>query len=751
MTARVPLVVLFLLLLTSCGAPREVDPEPTAQAGAAPCAGAWAALQVGLLAEAEKRYLDLLKAAPDARECGSAGVVAVAEQRGRATRLAAEGDRALAAGDYATARDRYRAALAADTANAKAATGLRTVAARGDRVIDDPAGRVDDRTGAWSDLLLQVLLAIVVAMLTLAAVGRFVAARIGPTTVTREPRGWIYGVFTGGVLLALVSTAALAMALMLPWSRAFVALGVAVGVGLVAAILFGIGYGHRLKLRLEVRNAKNETDNAATAYLLSRLTSLGNEGPQNLRRPVGTDVTSLDTSAVAALPVNKILQAVLRTAQALLPTKPWQVQVTTVDKQTVTVEIARNGRPAEPILVDRQSLETDLGETDESTCRRELLTAAAAAILLQMAKAHPSLQRGLCGATEWRSVACQVLAGERPYRDDPARAGEMLARAVEDDRRNLAAQLAYIHARAGRWIGSYAVERRRAQRLDRLAGVADLDLPGNEALQLRVLYSRTAAWVNTAALAGTDAGKHTEQAREALAALKVRLAEALDRKKASPKLRTFAREMEPVAALLDHHLDGTELPALDALSSLTTLYTRAGVDPDGALEHLELALGMGRYRSYARVEPWFTGIRGQEWFRRLVLADGTLAGFRTIGRHATTLAELGIRYPRQLAAETETKRLAEALKVDERAVLWWRDLCDLAGLAEDDDAPGWVDLLVAEGIATREELAAQDATSLWERLVSRGAETGVPAPDRPAVEAWINRAKAPRQAATSTP
>jgi hypothetical protein len=243
--------------------------------------------------------------------------------------------------------------------------------------------------------------------------------------------------------------------------------------------------------------------------------------------------------------------------------------------------------------------------------------------------------------------------------------------------------------------------------------------------------------------AKTQAGHH---ARGSVGALMSEIVAACDGR--DLKLRDFASKMQPVATLLDLHLrePGTgPLPDGAVPSSLAAHYTHAAVlldrgRPAQALEHLELALGLQRYRFYARTDPSFTRLRTDPQFRRLVRADRSLAGWRTLGKNAGALAELGIRFATQLR-RADAAKLAAALKIDEQMIIWWQGLCELAGLLDDQDVLSWVDLLVAEGIDSRAELARQNAETLGGQLVPRAVELGVPAPTLSDLTKWIDAAR----------
>ncbi len=61
-----------------------------------------------------------------------------------------------------------------------------------------------------------------------------------------------------------------------------------------------------------------------------------------------------------------------------------------------------------------------------------------------MSRRYYHLEAGLCGATEWRSVALQVIASDPASRLSAKDRHAVLVHAVADDRENKAAELALL-------------------------------------------------------------------------------------------------------------------------------------------------------------------------------------------------------------------------------------------------------------------------------------------------------------------
>jgi hypothetical protein len=281
-------------------------------------------------------------------------------------------------------------------------------------------------------------------------------------------------------------------------------------------------------------------------------------------------VTALPEEALTTLPQGRIAAALFNVVQAVLPTVPWRASVVLVDHDTATVTLSRNGHPADVTRVSRSGLGLPEVPTtgDEETrndqigvANTQLLTAAAAVILLALSKRHPGLRNGLCGATRWQSAALQVLATEEPLTDDRTPEKQtlrkrLLARAAQLDPDNALAWVAYLHC-FGRRSPNLEDQRRFAELMaeahDRMFRHG-APPPGFEALRLRMRYSRAVAWVNVHLLADdmdepmmrATARESWHEARRNVYALIDALAEPV----ADREVRGFVAQLRPVATWL---------------------------------------------------------------------------------------------------------------------------------------------------------------------------------------------------------
>lgn len=110
-------------------------------------------------------------------------------------------------------------------------------------------------------------------------------------------------------------------------------------------LIFGLGLGFRLRLEVTVSRGDGSRDNAATAYVVQRIQTMGSNKPRGLRAPGGTDVLTLPEQAVSAIPDDrgKMIAAFLAMLRALAAITPWRARVVIVDEGTATVALSRNG------------------------------------------------------------------------------------------------------------------------------------------------------------------------------------------------------------------------------------------------------------------------------------------------------------------------------------------------------------------------------------------------------------------------
>jgi hypothetical protein len=158
------------------------------------------------------------------------------------------------------------------------------------------------------------------------------------------------------------------------------------------------------------------------------------------------------------------------------PPTPWRVDVTEQNDGSILISIRRNGRVAEAAVIRASTLELPSNQVEganggsdaggstpavragppgsdpggsgaDGDWTTELRTAAAAFVLVTLSRRYYHLKAGLCGATDWRSIALQVIASDPASRLSAKDRHAALVHAVADDRDNKAAELALLNDR----------------------------------------------------------------------------------------------------------------------------------------------------------------------------------------------------------------------------------------------------------------------------------------------------------------
>lgn len=564
--------------------------------------------------------------------------------------------------------------------------------------------------------------------------------------------------------------------------------------------LFSVGRARRLRVEIEALGRDGKRSESAAAYIMNRLNTMGAHKPRGVLAPRGTDVSSLPEEALATIPQGEIAAAFYRIFRILVATTPWSARVVQVDNDAVTIELSHLRRQTESTVIFRSELglppripnlgDAELGEC----CKRDLLTAAAAFILLRLSETHTILQNGLCGVTKWRSLACHVLASSPPWEEDTDTRAELLARAVEKDPGNYAAWSSYFLLRSGDdVIGSTKSEELYATRLrsllDRVQKVRSaLRNPdgrrGYLPLLMRIAYSLTATRLNIVGhlqitnpscqdRPGCECTRQLALANEAARELCEFIEEAqtgggAGNQRVRDKLQTFTdEEMVPSYQLLRTYIDycialqeastenaraAAKIKTVEKLQeqqfiSLSNIYNRAGVeahlsDQETALNDLDLALGYRELHDSAFSDPYFTALRQNESFIELTDGHQTLDCLDPLRPHAEKLAQDGINLPDDLLSRQDISDLAKSLDVPVATVRWMQRICELVhSCPRRHHAIPWTNLLVAEGIESRDQLrselrASNNRAALLERLSKRGLRSHVAPPSQEDLDSW---------------
>jgi hypothetical protein len=537
----------------------------------------------------------------------------------------------------------------------------------------------------WLDAPLEIVASMVVPLVAAALVARF--SLVPPdswkspnTAVGQSTRSaWIVSVVAAtatGILLLLIAFLT-HPATAWPWV-------VTAAVACLGLVLAAAGRGHALRLLVQVKKDKGD-DSQGTAYVLARLQELGTSPPEGLKTPQQLDVENLPSEALKSLPVGRVASALRPLLTVVLPATPWKAVVEANDQASrIVVTVTRNGSVVRTALVDLDyflptpktsatgaAASTGSAKSDENggaradtADRGDLLTAGAAVVLTELAQVHRELQKGLCGASRWESVAAHVVATK-----PPSTAGgielrrELLAFAVQFDPANALAQLAYINllgrdatdepdlrahatrladllagietqATIGEVQGTVRWDRRHPQSVEDVLPhppqVTGSPAAGYLPLRLRARHALAVTWLNIAVdLNGLVRDHAVDQALLSYRALIYLLRMA--KSSAEGEAGAFIRAMTHVAASLKDAIaqlgrgsysdaEVPEPPDLEGPSappSLHVLYDQACLDAklgqrDSALRKLERAAGLEGNREDALTDPWFAPIRTAE-------------------------------------------------------------------------------------------------------------------------------------------
>lgn len=473
-----------------------------------------------------------------------------------------QADQLVADSHLDDAAELYRYRLEKDPTDACAARGLSYLAALA--AVRPPTG-VGAAAGRWDDLYqsrivpgFTILVPFAVVLAVLFGLAHVLTGRVvRPGTVVHHA--------IGDRALRWVGLAALLVAAWLATAHFYTAGGnsvtrwwnaaCAAGVGL---LFTAFGQGSPLKVQIEGRKADGTTT-AFGQHVMARLQELGSERPRGIEVTQQTDVTTLPGHAVSALPQGAVAKALLGVAQALLLRVPWQVTVTRSADATVAASIIRNGRPVDSMVMSYQQSDTATRDGEGADpVEAHLATAAAAFTLATLRRRHPVLAKGLAGATRWRSIYLQVTATSPGVPPEEQRT--RLAKAVEADPRNAAAQAALLHVH-GRHANDGPSSKLYATGLDNLLSrIPSYDEPVTDqaasrpddayaALFIRLLFNSAVAWQNHY-LFSQDEGKPDPASRDkALARAKLLEAELL-RDRRDRGLQEFVNDVKPAADYL---------------------------------------------------------------------------------------------------------------------------------------------------------------------------------------------------------
>jgi hypothetical protein len=327
----------------------------------------------------------------------------------------------------------------------------------------------------------------------------------------------------------------------------------ALGLGLVGRAR-GIGIG----LLIQGHDKTGADDAGLGAFVRARLYSLGSQEPKGILVAQQTDTSTLPSGALGLLPAGTLAKLATLFVSLFAPPIPWRVDVTEQEDGSIVVSVRRNGRVADAAVIRPSTLELPSKQANGATGGAgaadstpaagadpsggdsggfgaaagwtiELRTAAATFVLLSLSRRYYHLRAGLCGASDWRSVALQVIASDPASQLRAKERHALLVHAVADDRENKAAKLAmlsdsYRTARSTDDLTEFAT------RLERLLGQMPEEDEGTLPLRLRICFNLIVACVNYAILTAGQPGQeaHRSEACAALMKAKTQVVYLLD-------------------------------------------------------------------------------------------------------------------------------------------------------------------------------------------------------------------------------
>jgi hypothetical protein len=361
-------------------------------------------------------------------------------------------------------------------------------------------------------------------------VAAFIVFMVLLNVVGQEPPRWSglgYCLYAATILFSI----ALALRIRMHWPAAwpsgkFAAATYALVLAILGVWIVGRTRGIGIGLLIQGHDKTGADDAGLGAFVRARLYSLGSQEPKGILVAQQTDTSSLPSAALELLPAGTLAKLATLFVSLFTPPNPWRVDVTEQEDGSVVVSIRRNGRVAQAQVIRPATLElpskqangangdadagdstpaagadpsgSDPGDSGASgDWTVELRTAAATFILLALCKRYYHLQAGLCGATDWRSVALQVIASDPACGLSKKDKHAVLVHAVADDRGNKAAELALL-SDSYRTASSPDDLAHFATKLEELLCRLPEDNEGMLPLRLRSCFNLIVAYVNRA-------------------------------------------------------------------------------------------------------------------------------------------------------------------------------------------------------------------------------------------------------------
>ncbi|MFH8785029.1 hypothetical protein [Streptomyces roseoverticillatus] len=602
-----------------------------------------------------------------------------------------------------------------------------------------------------------------------------------PVHFDRKPGGLAWPVFS----LLLAAWAVLVFYFISGNERISVAYAALALLGVTAT---ATALGQSRRLQIEAQGPDGKSDPAASDYVLARLQSLGSRAPELGILQV-SELSKLLSKDLSAIPSGALATAIAHVMYAVRPDLTWRARITLIDVNRVVVSLTRNGLHVKSELISRVNLglpelppeakpprlEEELGRA-----RAQLLTGAAAFILIELSQRHRDLLKGLCGAQHWKPVALHMIASERALVSDKEVRVRLLQSAVNMDPRYGLARLDYLTEVQNCMPNSVANRMRMAHLMDRQLELVreQEDRSGWEGLCIRILYSCAAIRTNAYLAARAISDDHIDQlghehpgildtAHEAASDLLEECETVISNKeflKKDPAAYNFACYMKPVAENLKSAIsflaDESRLringgtwtwapPEPDRhpppklahhYACLAALAEERGVPRQGlddTLDYLTFALTTPSDRQSAQSDPSFWSylqdpIRAAQAEHTVRLKPLAMLDLEPFKRFAKPLTEAGITTFRnfQLRASgvTQRQKMADYLNVSTLVVSHLKAIASLAALHHDLARPDVVRVFLEADITTPEQLrsrAAEDRQLLISELRAKAENCGV--------------------------
>jgi hypothetical protein len=543
-----------------------------------------------------------------------------------------------------------------------------------------------------------------------------------------------------GLCIPLSVTAVLASALLLAPLKDTERLLVAyIVLALIGVVLTAATLGQNLRLQVEVQKPDGTVSAGSTDYLLARMKGLGTESPKELDRATSvlatTPLSKITSEDLSALPAGKVAGSLSRLFFALRPDLTWRARVTLVDADRVAMTLSRNGRHVESAVFSRRDLSLaaippGLEETEKAAAQdrahAQLLTGAAAFILLRLSEVHVELKDDLYGAERWQSVALQVIATSRSLIEDgeahDAERVELLSRAMNEDPQYVLARYEYMCAAFRRIDYEQSDYAAFAKSIDEYYVRSGLSRRGRDegwaSLRIRIMYTSATQWLNgylNESQADEEMLQKAEQSVEELKLLCSEQWKGRQLRRQAEQMLHFAENLEhciqvlrrvppPADAAWLHPHEHDASPRLAWDHACLDCFLAGLRDQDRAqrlgqaIEDLEFAVATNEDKIAAAADPCFRPLLSDHRFRRLV---GTLPqhflDLPALVPHKPQLIEAGINSALDLERRTQRveqqDQLAAHLKISRVVIDQMRDVALLALVHPDLNDPGMLHLL----------------------------------------------------------